>query len=52
MADQGAVGAAVATLALVDHHVHQALGGDIPRGGFEQQITESDQNAHRVCRLP
>src|SRR5205807_9534682 len=45
MAEHGAVGAAVATLALVDHHVHQALGGDIPRAGFEQQITESDRPA-------
>jgi predicted TIM-barrel fold metal-dependent hydrolase len=45
MADHGAVGAAVAAVALVDHHVHQALGGDVPRAGFEEQITESDRAA-------
>ena len=39
----GAVGEAVAALALVDHHVHQALGGDLSREGFEEQITESDR---------
>ena len=43
MADHGAVGEAVATLALVDHHVHQALGGGLSRDGFEGQITESDR---------
>ena len=43
MADQ--VGEAVATLALVDHHVHQALGSDVPPAAFEQQITESDRPA-------
>jgi hypothetical protein len=43
MADHGAVGEAVATLALVDHHVHQALGSDVPRAAFEEQITESDR---------
>ena len=45
MADHGAVGEAVGTLALVDHHVHQALGGDVPRAAFEEQITESDRPA-------
>jgi predicted TIM-barrel fold metal-dependent hydrolase len=45
MAEAGAVGEAVAALALVDHHVHQALGGDVPRDAFEQQITESDRAA-------
>jgi len=45
MADRGAVGAAVADVALVDHRVHQALGGDVPRAGFEEQITESDRAA-------
>jgi uncharacterized protein len=45
MADHGEVGAAVAGLALVDHHVHQALGSDLPRAGFEGQITESDRPA-------
>jgi predicted TIM-barrel fold metal-dependent hydrolase len=39
----GAVGEAVAALALVDHHVHQALGGSLSREGFEDQITESDR---------
>ena len=43
MADHGAVGEAVGTLALVDHHVHQALGSDVPRAAFEEQITESDR---------
>jgi len=43
MADHGAVGEAVSTLALVDHHVHQALGSDVPRTAFEEQITESDR---------
>jgi len=48
MAEQcadGAVGEAVAALALVDHHVHQALGGALSRDGFEDQITESDRRA-------
>ncbi len=48
MAEQragGAVGGAVAALALVDHHVHQALGGALSRNGFEDQITESDRRA-------
>jgi predicted TIM-barrel fold metal-dependent hydrolase len=48
MADRrtgGAVGEAVAALPLVDHHVHQALGGDLSRDGFEEQITESDRRA-------
>jgi uncharacterized protein len=45
MADHGAVGEAVGTLALVDHHVHQALGSDVPRAAFEEQITESDRPA-------
>jgi hypothetical protein len=48
MAEQragGAVGEAVAALALVDHHVHQALGGDLSRDGFEGRITESDRRA-------
>jgi hypothetical protein len=39
----GAVGEAVTALALVDHHVHQALGGVLSRAGFEHQITESDR---------
>jgi uncharacterized protein len=39
------LGEAVAALALVDHHVHQALGSDVPRAAFEQQITESDRPA-------
>src|SRR5579863_5013121 len=39
------LGAAVGALALVDHHVHQALGGDVPRAAFEEQITESDRPA-------
>jgi hypothetical protein len=46
MAEQradGAVGEAVAALALVDHHVHQALGGGLFRDEFEDQITESDR---------
>src|SRR6516165_537977 len=43
MADQRAVGEAVAALTLVDHHVHQALGGGLSRDGFEGQITESDR---------
>jgi predicted TIM-barrel fold metal-dependent hydrolase len=29
----------------VDHHVHQALGGGVPRAAFEDQITESDRAA-------
>ena len=41
------LGEAVAALALVDHHVHQALGSDVPRAAFEQQITESDRPAPR-----
>ena len=41
----GAVGEAVAALALVDHHVHQAVGGGLTRDGFEDQITESDRPA-------
>src|SRR5690349_19455937 len=41
----GAVGEAVAALALVDHHVHQALGGGLSREGFEEQISESDRGA-------
>jgi predicted TIM-barrel fold metal-dependent hydrolase len=45
MAEAGAIAEAVAALALVDHHVHQALGGDVPRAAFEQQITESDRAA-------
>ncbi len=45
MADHGAVGEAVGALALVDHHVHQALGSDVPRAAFEEQITESDRPA-------
>ena len=45
MADHGAVGEAVGALALVDHHVHQALGADLPRAAFEEQITESDRPA-------
>ena len=45
MADHGPVSAAVGTLALVDHHVHQALGSDVPRAAFEGQITESDRPA-------
>ena len=54
MAEHGAVGEAVGTLALVDHHVHQPLGSDLPRAAFEEQITESDrpENARRVYRLP
>ena len=43
MAEQRAVGEAVAALALVDHHVHQALRGGLSRDGFEGQITESDR---------
>jgi hypothetical protein len=39
MAEAGGLGEAVATLALVDHHVHQALGSDMPRAGFEGLIT-------------
>src|SRR5205814_2205058 len=45
MADHGAVGEAVGAIALVDHHVHQALGGQVPRAAFEEQITESDRPA-------
>jgi len=48
MAEQragGAVGEAVAAPDLVDHHVHQALGGGLSRDGFEGQITESDRRA-------
>lgn len=41
----GAVGEAVGAIALVDHHVHQALGSDVPRAAFEEQITESDRPA-------
>jgi uncharacterized protein len=47
MADHAAVGEAVGALALVDHHVHQALGSDVPRAAFEEQITESDRPAPR-----
>ncbi len=45
MADHAAVGEAVTALALVDHHVHQAVGGEVPRAWFEELITESDRVA-------
>jgi hypothetical protein len=45
MADHGTVSEAIGALALVDHHVHQALGADVPRAAFEEQISESDRPA-------
>ncbi|WP_406312594.1 amidohydrolase family protein [Streptosporangium sp. NBC_01639] len=34
---------AVEAIALVDHHVHGALAGDVSRREFEEMITESDR---------
>ena len=45
MADGGPIGSALAGLALTDHHVHPALGGELTRDRFEQLITESGQAA-------
>jgi uncharacterized protein len=41
MADGDPLGPALAGLALTDHHVHPALGGELSRSRFEQLITES-----------
>jgi hypothetical protein len=35
--------AAVGAIALVDHHVHPALAGELSHGEFEELITESDR---------
>ncbi|HEY6279831.1 MAG TPA: amidohydrolase family protein [Streptosporangiaceae bacterium] len=45
MADGEAIGAALAGLALTDHHVHPALGGELSRDRFERLITESGRAA-------
>ncbi len=45
MADGEPIGPALAGLALTDHHVHPALGGELSRSRFEQLITESGQAA-------
>lgn len=44
-ADVEPIGPALAGLALTDHHVHPALGGELSRSRFEQLITESGQAA-------
>ncbi len=44
-ADGEPIGSALAGLALTDHHVHPALGGELPAERFEQLITESGQAA-------
>jgi uncharacterized protein len=45
MADGEPIGSALAGLALIDHHVHPALGGELSRARFEQLITESGRAA-------
>jgi uncharacterized protein len=45
MADGDPIGPALAGLALTDHHVHPALGGQLSRARFEQLITESGRAA-------
>jgi predicted TIM-barrel fold metal-dependent hydrolase len=45
MADGEPIGSALAGLALTDHHVHPALGGELSRARFEQLITESGRGA-------
>jgi uncharacterized protein len=39
------LGAAVGTIALVDHHVHPALATELSHGELEELITESDRPA-------
>jgi uncharacterized protein len=43
MADAAPIAETVAALALVDHHVHPALGSNLSRAVFEELITESDR---------
>jgi uncharacterized protein len=45
MADGDPLRSALAGLALTDHHVHPALGGELSRARFEQLITESGRAA-------
>ena len=45
MAEPAALADTVAALALVDHHAHPVLGGNLSRTVFEELITESDRAA-------